>query len=174
MLRHSEFHGRAISKAQNETEWNLAKKLSFTEQSKYRTKLLLTRVMETNSYGLYKNSQFEYVRDCCCCVLLSCFLFCGMVWNGIPRVCLYFCSMEQISELFSLPLQGSEGNSESLLLILVHGTEFWVVFSFAKGFGTEFQSFSVPRNSRNFVGNNHLFHIFRLPRNCFFVGNSQP
>jgi hypothetical protein len=34
--------------------------------------------------------------------------------------------------------------------------------------------FSVPRNNRNSVGNNHLFRLFRLPRNYFFVGNSQP
>jgi hypothetical protein len=108
ILRHSEFRGRAVSEAQNETERNSAKKLSFTEQSKYRTKLLLTRVMETNSYGLYKNSQFEFCQ----------------------RVCLYFCSTERISELFSLLLQGSEGNSESLLLILVHGMVFPVIFLF--------------------------------------------
>ncbi len=39
--------------------------------------------------------------------------------------------------------------------------------------------FSLPLkglvgNSRNSVGNNHLFRQFRLPRNYFFVGNSQP
>jgi hypothetical protein len=33
---------------------------------------------------------------------------------------------------------------------------------------------SVPRNSWNSVGNNHLFRLFRLLRNYFFVGNSQP
>jgi hypothetical protein len=108
---------------------------------------------------------------------------------------------ERNSELFSLPLKGSEGNSESLLLFLFRGTEFRVVFSSLEGFGREFQEFasisvprngiprcflfrgrvrngiprnSVPRNSRNSVGNNHLFRQFRLPRNYFFVGNSQP
>jgi hypothetical protein len=35
ILRHSEFRGKAISEAQNETERNSAKKLSFIEQSKY-------------------------------------------------------------------------------------------------------------------------------------------
>ncbi len=34
--------------------------------------------------------------------------------------------------------------------------------------------FSVPRYNRNSVGNNHLFRLFRLPRNYFFAGNSQP
>ncbi len=34
--------------------------------------------------------------------------------------------------------------------------------------------FSVPRNNRNSVRNNRLFRLFRLPRNYFFVGNSQP
>ncbi len=99
------------------------------------------------------------------------FLFSGMVRNGIPTVCFYFCSTERNSELFSLPRKGSESNSESLLLFLFHGTEFRVVSSSAEGFGTEFREVSVPRNSRNSVGNDHLF---RLPRNYFFVGNSQP
>ncbi len=103
---------------------------------------------------------------------------------------------ERNSELFSLPRNGSERNSESLLLFLFHGTEFRVVFSFAEGlgtefrelalllfhktefrvvfssaegFGTEFREFCVPRNSRNSVGNNHLFRLFSLPRNYFFL-----
>ncbi len=33
---------------------------------------------------------------------------------------------------------------------------------------------SIPWNSRNSVGNNCFFRLFRLPRNNFFVGNSQP
>ncbi len=87
--------------------------------------------------------------------VLSCFLFCGMVRNGIssyflfrwkvrtgiPRVCSYFCSAERNSELFSHPLKGSEGNSERLLLFLFRGTEFRDVFSSAEGFGTEFREF---------------------------------
>jgi hypothetical protein len=97
-----------------------------------------------------------------------------MIRNEIPRICFYFCSTERNSELFSLPLKGSEGNSESSLLFLFHGTEFRVVFSSAEGFGTEFREFSVRRNSRNSVRNNHLFRLFRLPHNYFFVGNSQP
>jgi hypothetical protein len=71
----------------------------------------------------------------------SCFLYRGMVRNEIPRVGFYFCSTERNSELFSLPLNGSEGNSESLHLFLVHGTEFRAVFSSAEGFGTEFREF---------------------------------
>jgi hypothetical protein len=63
---------------------------------------------------------------------------------------------------------------EFLLLFLFSGTEFRVVFSSVEGFGTEFEKLSVPRNSRNFFGNNHLFRLFRLPPNYFFVGNSQP
>ncbi len=35
-----------------------------------------------------------------------------MVWNRIPSVCLYFCSMERNSELLSLPWNGSERYSE--------------------------------------------------------------
>jgi hypothetical protein len=45
----------------------------------------------------------------------------------------YFSSTERNPELFSLPLKGSEGNSEILLLFLFHGTEFRVVFSSAEG-----------------------------------------
>ncbi len=82
-----------------------------------------------------------------------------------------------------------------------HGMVFRVVISSAEGFGTKLWGFasifvprngvpsyflfrgrvrngiprfSVPRNNRNFVGNNYLFRLFRLPRNYFFVGNSQP
>ncbi len=49
------------------------------------------------------------------------------------------------SELFSLQLKGSEGNSESMLLFLIHGTEIRVVFSSAEGFGTEFRDFLFHR-----------------------------
>jgi hypothetical protein len=96
---------------------------------------------------------------------------------------------------------GSERNSENLHLFWFHGTEFRVVFSSAEWFGTELWEFasifvprngipsyflfrgrvrngiprfSVPRNNRNSAGNNPLFRLFRLPRNYFFVGNSQP
>jgi hypothetical protein len=69
------------------------------------------------------------------------FLFRGMVRNGIPRVCYYFCFTEWNSELFSLPCKCSERNSASMLLFLIHGTEFRVVFSSAEGFGTEFREF---------------------------------
>ncbi len=120
------------------------------------------------------------------CLLVSCrvlfdmernselFLFRGMVGNGIPTVCFYVCSTERNSELSSLSRKGLEPNSESLILFLFHGKEFRVVFSSAEGFGTEFREVSVPRNSRNFVGKDRLFRLFRLPRNYFFVGNSQP
>ncbi len=112
-----------------------------------------------------------------------------------------FCCTEMNSELCSLPRNDSERNSGNLHLIWLHGTEFRVVFSSAEGFGTELWEFasifvprngipsyflfrgrvrngiprfSVPRNNRNSVGNKHLFRLFRLPRNYFFVGNSQP
>ncbi len=82
-----------------------------------------------------------------------------------------------------------------------HTAKVGINFTYAKGFGTELWEFasifvprngipscflfrgrtrngiprfSVPRNNRNSVGNNHLFRLFRLPRNYFFVGNSQP
>ncbi len=115
-------------------------------------------MVETNSNGLYKNFQFEYCRRLPLPrFVLSYFhfLFCGMVRNGIPncflfrwkvrkgipRVCFYYCSAERNSELFSLPLRGSEGHSERLLLFLFRGTEFQDVISSAEGFGTEFREF---------------------------------
>jgi hypothetical protein len=65
-----------------------------------------------------------------------------MVRNGSPRVCFYFCPTERKSALFPLPRNGSERNSEgSLLLYLIHGTEFRVIFSSAEEFGTEFREF---------------------------------
>ncbi len=112
-----------------------------------------------------------------------------------------FCCTERNSESCSLPRNGSERNSENLHLFWFHGTEFRVVFSYAEWFGTELWEFasifdlrnripsyflfrgrvrngiprfSFPRNNRNSVGNKHLFRLFRLPRNYFFVGNSQP
>ena len=115
-------------------------------------------------------------------------------------ISIFYC-MERNSELCSLPRNGSERNSENLHLFWLHGTKFRVVFSSAEGFGPELWEFasifvprngipsyflfrgrvrngiprfSVPRNNRNSVGNNHLFRLFRLPRNYFFVGNSQP
>ena len=103
----------------------------------------------------------------------SCVLFRGIVRNGIPRICIYFGSMERNSELCSLPQKGSEQNNGSLLLFLFHGTEFRAVF-FRGRVRNGIPKFSVPRNNRNSVGNNHLFRLFRLPRNYFFVGNSQP
>ncbi len=46
--------------------------------------------------------------------------------------------------------------------IFSHGTDFWVVFSSAEGFGTEFWEISVLQNSRNCVENTHLFRLFHL------------
>ncbi len=76
----------------------------------------------------------------------SCFLFCEMLLNKISKFCFYCYSKVRNSERFFLS---------------------------AERFGIEFREFSVPRNRRNFVGNNHLFRIY-LPRNNFFVGNCQP
>jgi hypothetical protein len=124
-----------------------------------------------------------------------------MVLDGIPRVCFYICSTERNSELFSLPLMGSKGNSESMLLILFHGTEFRivslplkcsegnyeslllflsngrefrVVFCSAEEFGTEFRGFSVPRTAGipSEITIRSVYSVFRGI--IFFVGNSQP
>ena len=133
--------------------------------------------------------------------VLSSFIFAKLFGSEFWEIAFYFGSTERNSELCSLPWNGSERNSRNLHLFWFHGTEFRVVFSSAEGFGTELWEFasifvpwngiprcflfrgrvrngiprfSVPRNNRNSVGNNHLFRQFRLPRNYFFVGNSQP
>ncbi len=80
---------------------------------------------------------------------------------------------ERNSELFSLWLKCSE-NSESLLLFFVQRNGIPSCFLFRGRVRNGIPRVSVPRNSRNSVGNNHLFRLFRLPRNYFFVGNSQP
>ena len=106
------------------------------------TDRLQQKCCSSHSYGPYKNSQFEYCQRLPLPrFVLSCFLFHRMVWNGIPRVCFHFCFTERNSELFSLPLKGFGRDSKSLLLFLVHGTEFRVIFSSAEGFGTEFRDF---------------------------------
>jgi hypothetical protein len=102
------------------------------------------------------------------------FLFRGMVRNGIPRVCFYFCYAERNSEHFALPRNGSELNAESLLLPLFHCTEFRTIFTSTEWFGTELRGFSIPRNSRNSAGTNEWFHLFRLRRNNFLSEIANP
>jgi hypothetical protein len=51
------------------------------------------------------------------------------------------CCTERNSELWPLPRNGSERNSENLHLFWFHGTEFRAIFSSAEGFGTEFRVF---------------------------------
>ncbi len=92
--------------------------------------------------------------------LSSIFLLCGTIRNGIRE--------------FSVIWNGSEWNSESLLLFLFHDTVFWAFFSSAEQFGTEFRGIFVPRNGQNSAGTNQLFCLFRLLFNNFLVGNCQP
>ena len=75
---------------------------------------------------------------------------------------------------FSVTRNGSERNSESLLLFLFHGKEFRAFVSSVERFGTEFREFSVPRNSRNSAGTNQLFRLIRLPRNNFLSEIANP
>ncbi len=58
--------------------------------------------------------------------------------------------------------------------ILFHGPEYLAFFSSAKWFGAEFREFSVQRSRLNSAETNKFFHLFRLPRNNFLVGNCQP
>ncbi len=50
--------------------------------------------------------------------------------------------MERNSELFSLPLKGLEGDSDSMLRLFFRGTEFRIVFSSADVFRRKFREFA--------------------------------
>ncbi len=116
---------------------------------------------------------------------------CQMLQNGIPRVCLCFCSTERNSELFSLLLKDSERNTESLVQFLLYRTEFRAFFSSAEfqesasifvplervssifssteWFWTEFREISVPRNSRNSAGANQNCFVYSVFRGIIFL-----
>jgi hypothetical protein len=108
-----------------------------------------------------------YGRLCCPCACLFYSILCspGHVCSTAVCASLY---------VYSMLKNDSEHISESSLCSLFHGMEFRAYLSFSEWFGTEFREFSVPRNSRNSVGINHLVRLFRLPRNNYFVGNCQP
>jgi hypothetical protein len=80
-------------------------------------------------------------------------LFCSSERNSL-KCLLLFCSMERNYELFSLTWNGSEQNSQSLLLFLFHGTKFRAFFSSAERLGRECLEFYVPSNGRNSAGTN--------------------
>jgi hypothetical protein len=91
------FNGRVNSEARNGTEWH--EKLVFTKSPApaNRTdsvfsseKCFGTEFWEFASLFVPRNE------------IPSWFLFCGMVWNGIPRVCFYFCSMVHTPSFFLL------------------------------------------------------------------------
>jgi hypothetical protein len=98
----------------------------------------------------------------------SCVLFRGIVRNGIPRICFYFGSAERNSELCSHPQKGSEQNYGSLLLFLVHGTEFRVVFSSAEGFGTEFRDF-LFRGTTGIPSEITICSVYSVFRGIFYL-----
>ncbi len=145
--------GRVNSEARNGTEWH--EKIGFYKKS-CPIKQYLQRVFVKLCFGTeFREFASIFPRN----GIPSWFLFRGMVWNRFPSVCFYFCSTERNSELFSLQRNGSEQNSESLLLFLFHCTEFLAFFSSVEWFGTEFRESSVPRNSRNSAGTNQFLHF---------------
>ncbi len=80
---------------------------------------------------------------------------------------LKFWAAEFCVEQVSLPRNGSERNSDSLLLYFFHGTEFRVVFSSAEGFGRELWEYSSI-----FVSTERNSELFSLPLKCS-EGNSE-
>ncbi len=107
----------------------------------------------------------------------SCVLFRGMVRNGIPRICIFSLFWFHGTEfrVVSLPQKGSFGTELwEFASIFVPRNGIPSYFVFRGRVRNGIPRFSVSRNNRNSVGNNHLFRLFRLPGNYFFVGNSQP
>jgi hypothetical protein len=143
-------------------------------------RLHLVQYLMASTRTLHLNT----VRDWRCRVLLRVVFF-SAEWFGTEFLeFFYFSFTERNSELFSLPIKGSEGNSEILLLFLFteqnselvslplkrFGRELW---KFASIFSTRTErnselfslprngsEFSVPRNSRNSTGTNQC-SVFR-------------
>jgi hypothetical protein len=70
---------------------------------------------------------------------------------------------------FFLPQNCSEQNAESFLLLLFYSMEFRAFLNSTEWYGTEFQEFSVPGNSRK----PFVLSILSSAES-FFIGNSQP
>ncbi len=81
--------------------------------------------------------------------------------------CIYFCSTERDSEMFSLLRNGSMEFREFASIFVPYYTEFWAFISSAEGFGTEYREFSVPWY-KPFVSS------ILSSAELFFVVNSQP
>jgi hypothetical protein len=121
--RHSEVYGRVNSEARNRRKWY--EKISFTKNPAPANRidsLFLSRLAsERNSESLllffFHGTEFRAFFSSAerFGTESESFLFRRMVQNGIPRVCLYFCSMVQNSEHSSPLWNGSERNSESFL-----------------------------------------------------------
>ncbi len=126
--RHSEFRGRANSEARNRTERN-----GFREKMKF--------------YGTRTERPLWFL------------------WHR--TLLLKYWAAEFCVEQISLPRNGSERNSDSLLQYFFHGTEFRVVFSSAEGFGREFWEYSSI-----FVSTERNSELFSLPLKCS-EGNSE-
>jgi hypothetical protein len=143
---------RFRSSERNWTEWNSAEKISFT-----------------------KRQQNNLTKWCW-------FLFHGMVRNGIPRVYFYFLLHGKEFRVVFSSAESFEGEFRKFasILVLVWNRIVWFVsifvprngipsyFLFCGRVRNGIPRFSVPRNNRNSVRNNHLFRPFHLPRNYFF------
>ncbi len=81
---------------------------------------------------------------------------------------------QSIIPSFTLPRKVSETEFRVFASIFDPRNGILSCFLFRKRVRNGIPRVSVPRNSRNSVVNNHMFRLFRLPRNYFFVGNSQP
>ncbi len=195
--RHSEFPVRTNSKARNGTERHGIPQTKLVLPNS--SKLTLQNDLSVHQKSSFLTLLLKYSTAAFCSKLVS--LPRNGSERHSESIFQFFCCTEKNSDLCSLPRNGLERNSEILHLFGFHGTEFRFVFSSAEGFGPELWEFasifvsrngtpscflfrgrvrngiprfSVPRNNQNSIGNNHLFCLFRLPRNYIFVGNSKP
>jgi hypothetical protein len=190
--KHSEFRGKANSEARNGTERNGIPRKNEVLRNLHRTHglydfsdiepgsnwrphpckgcMVNTTLSNSKMISPYLKSRLfwhYYWNFGLPSFVFSRFLFRGMVRKGIPTVCFHIFSTERNSELFSLPLKDSEGNSDSMLLFLYPRKGILSCFLFRGRVRNGIPRFSVPWNSRDSVGNNHLFCLFRLPRKYF-------
>ncbi len=99
----------------------------------------------------------------------SCFLFCGMVQIGIPRVCFIFCSMVQNSAHFSLPQNGSERKSESCFYFCstVQNSEHFSLWNVISRVFCSAEQPEFRRNIRNSAGTAGITPEFRWNKPIF-------
>ncbi len=133
---------------QNSSKITLKNDLSVHQRSSFLTLLLkysaaafCSKLVSLPQNGSEQHLESKFLFFVAVKGILSCVLSRRMVWNRIPRICIYFGSTEWNSDLCSVRRRVQNRITGSLLLFLFHGTELPIVFSSAEGFETEFRDF---------------------------------